>query len=138
MIWLDKNADVIVWGSEEVVIPYISKADGKQHRYFIDFYVRFRDGRKLLIEVKPFGQTQKPGPRGKKRKKTYIREVMTYTTNISKWQYATEYAKKCDMEFVIWSENELQSLGINLNPSKRFRAVAYGKRKKKNVKKTKN
>ena len=64
MKWCDLNDGVLQWGSEEVVIPYISPMDNKQHRYFVDFFiqVKTKDGviKKYLIEVKPFRFTQEP------------------------------------------------------------------------------
>ena len=45
MIYCDTTASVIEWGSEELVIPYVSPWDGRYHRYFPDFLL------KLKIEV---------------------------------------------------------------------------------------
>lgn len=60
MVYCDNTDEVLEWGSEEIIIPYISPLDGRMHRYFPDFYtkVRQRDGtiKKLLIEVKPKAQ----------------------------------------------------------------------------------
>ena len=57
MDWLDRNPDIISWASEELVIPYISPVDNRQHRYFPDFLVKMktREGKTktVLIEVKP-------------------------------------------------------------------------------------
>ena len=39
MVWCDRNINVEEWGSEEIIIPYISPVDGRVHRYFPDFYV---------------------------------------------------------------------------------------------------
>ena len=56
MVWCDKNENVLQWGSEEIVIPYISPVDRRVHRYFPDFYVKAktRDERikKYIVEVK--------------------------------------------------------------------------------------
>ena len=41
MVYCDRNEKIIEWGSEEVVIPYRSPIDGKLHRYFPDFYIKF-------------------------------------------------------------------------------------------------
>ena len=38
----DLNPDVLKWGSEETVIPYVSPLDNKIHRYFVDFYIQVR------------------------------------------------------------------------------------------------
>ena len=35
----DNNANVLKWGSENVVVPYISPLDHRTHRYFVDNYV---------------------------------------------------------------------------------------------------
>jgi len=64
MVWCDMNSDVIKWGSEETVIPYISPLDNKRHRYFVDFYiqVRTKEGilKSYLVEVKPKKYTKPP------------------------------------------------------------------------------
>ena len=59
MKWCDYTTSVKEWGSEEIIIPYISPVDGKRHRYFPDFYVKIQN-RKYLVEVKPFKQTLEP------------------------------------------------------------------------------
>ena len=33
--WADMNPSVVEWGSETVIIPYISPVDGRPHRYFV-------------------------------------------------------------------------------------------------------
>ena len=43
MIYCDTTTSVIEWGSEELVIPYVSPWDGRYHRYFPDFYVKVKD-----------------------------------------------------------------------------------------------
>ena len=60
MVKCDLDPDIIEWGSEEVIIPYISPVDGKQHRYFPDFYVKTSNGDKFLIEIKPKKYTKQP------------------------------------------------------------------------------
>ena len=37
MVYCDSNSSIKEWGSEEIVIPYISPVDGRRHRYFPDF-----------------------------------------------------------------------------------------------------
>ena len=34
MVYCDQSDNIIEWGSEEVIIPYISPLDGRMHRYF--------------------------------------------------------------------------------------------------------
>tara|TARA_R100000234_G_scaffold48613_2_gene29099 strand:+ start:1765 stop:2208 length:444 start_codon:yes stop_codon:yes gene_type:complete len=111
--WCEDNKDVVKWSSESVVIPYKCKTDGKMHRYFMDVKVRFRNGKTFLIEIKPESQTQPP-KQPKRKSKKYIKEVMTYAKNISKWEQAEKYATQRGWEFKIFTEKTLKSLGIRL------------------------
>lgn len=38
--WLDKNIEIIVWGSEIVVIIYFCNVEGKKCRYFMDIWMK--------------------------------------------------------------------------------------------------
>ena len=57
MVYCDNNPNIIEWGSEEVIIPYRSPVDRKVHRYFPDFYIKYRNSKgdvlREIIEVKP-------------------------------------------------------------------------------------
>jgi len=111
MKYCDLNENVLEWGSEEIVIPYISPIDNRVHRYFPDFYVRVRSktGRieKLIIEIKPLKQTTPP-KKQQRRTKKYITEVTTYAVNEAKWEAAREYCKDRKWEFKILTEKELK------------------------------
>ena len=111
MVWCDRNENVIEWGSEEIVIPYISPVDRRIHRYFPDFYVRARTktGRteKFVIEVKPHKQTSPP-KKQRRVTKRYLTEVKTYCVNEAKWKAAIEYCKDRRMQFKILTEHELK------------------------------
>jgi len=111
--WLDEQSFVASWCSEEVVIPYRCKTDGRVHRYFVDVKFEFVDGRVMLIEVKPKKEVSPPKNPGKKTKR-YITEVMTYAKNISKWEAATEYASDRGWIFEVWDEDMLRKLGIKI------------------------
>ena len=104
------NPNVLKWGSEEIVIPYMSPVDNRWHRYFVDFYVEAvgRDGGKrvMLLEVKPKAQTQEPQKKSR-RTKRYITEVVTYGVNQAKWKAAEEYCKDRGWEFRLITESEL-------------------------------
>lgn len=106
MKWCDITPSVSEWGSEEIIIPYISPVDGKRHRYFPDFYVRV-ENKKYLVEVKPLKQTKEP-PTQKKITKRYINEVVTWSVNKAKWAAAEEFCKDHDWEFLIITEKELK------------------------------
>jgi hypothetical protein len=111
MMWCDKNQNVLEWGSEEIVIPYISPVDNRPHRYFPDFYVRAqtKTGKteKYIIEVKPAAQTLPP-KKSKRITKRYISEVKTYAVNDAKWKAAKEYCLDRRMKFMILTEHELK------------------------------
>ena len=49
MVYCDTNPDITEWGSEEIVIPYMSPLDRKRHRYFPDFYIKTSNGDKFII-----------------------------------------------------------------------------------------
>lgn len=103
---LDKADNVEKWSSEEIVIPYISPLDMSRHRYFVDFWVKYKDGKQELIEIKPKKETVPPSPQ-KTKSKRYIKEVMTWAVNSAKWKYAEEYCKKRGYEWKILTEVEL-------------------------------
>jgi hypothetical protein len=113
MRWLDENVNVRSWNSEEVVIPYRCKTDGKLHRYFVDFYVHFTNGQEYLIEVKPDKETKEPKIPARKTR-GFIKQVMTYAKNQSKWEAATEFAQNNSMIFEVWTEKTIKSMGIKL------------------------
>ena len=110
MDWLDRNDSIISWASEELIIPYISPADNKYHRYFPDFLVKAktRDGKfkTILIEVKPKKQTLPPEPK-KRVTKQYINEVVTYGVNQAKWKAAEEFCLDRGWEFKVMTEEHL-------------------------------
>ena len=110
MVYCDTNKDVLEWGSEEVIIPYLSPWDGQVHRYFPDFYVKVKQNtgtiKKFIIEVKPKNQCVPPVESRKKTKKWY-KEAKAWGINSAKWKYATEWCDKNDMEFKILTEDHL-------------------------------
>lgn len=111
MRWLDSNPDVVEWGSEEVTIPYEHPVRGGKAKYYPDFIVKWTNGQIKLIEVKPFNQTQKPKQPSRQTQK-YIKEVMTYAVNQSKWAAAQEFCDKNKIIFEVWTEVKLKKIGI--------------------------
>ena len=110
MNWCDKNANILEWSSEEIIIPYISPVDNKIHRYFPDFYTKIKetDGkiRKYIIEVKPLKQTLPP-KKPKRQTKGYIREAYEYAKNQAKRKMAKEFCADRQWEFKVVTEREL-------------------------------
>jgi hypothetical protein len=109
-VWCDYTDTVLLWSSEEYVIPYISPLDSKTHRYFPDFYVKIRNANgkieEWIVEVKPAAQTKEPKKQSRMTKR-YINEVKTYAVNKYKWDYALEWCKDRNFKFVIFTEREL-------------------------------
>ena len=108
----DIDPNVIWWSSEETVIPYRSPVDNRIHRYYVDFTARLNKPgggtRTVLIEVKPYKQTQPPIiTEGKKKSRKYVNEVMTWGVNTAKWKAARAYCKDRGFEFMIMTEHEL-------------------------------
>ncbi len=106
MKWCDQTPSVQEWGSEEIVIPYISPVDGKRHRYYPDFYLKVNN-KKYMVEVKPARQTKEPKTQ-RKHTKRYITEVVTWSINKAKWKAATEFCKDYGWEFMLITEKELK------------------------------
>jgi hypothetical protein len=111
--WCDQNPEIVKWSSEEVVVPYVSVTDNKHHRYFPDLKIQYSNGKTILVEIKPKRQTKPPNPKRKKTRK-YIKEVYAYGMNISKWEYANQFAEARNWEFEIWTEDTLKAKGIKI------------------------
>ena len=106
MVWADTSTSVAEWGSEEIVVPYISPVDGKRHRYFPDFYIKVK-GKKYMVQVKPLYQSIEPNTQ-KRIDNKYIREVVTYSVNRAKWKAAQKFCKANGWQFQIITEKELK------------------------------
>lgn len=109
MKYLDENAVIIEWSSEEVAIPYLCPTDNRWHRYFPDFIVKAttKEGvRTMVLEVKPKKETIEPKKK-KKVTKQYITEVMTWGKNQAKWKAATEYCADRGWQFKLITEDHL-------------------------------
>lgn len=110
MRYCDSNTNIIKWSSEEIVIPYKSPIDNRFHRYFPDFYLKYKDntGKMIekVVEIKPAKQVQEPKVQKRKTKK-YVTEVVTYAKNQAKWIAAEEFCKDRKWKFQILTEKEL-------------------------------
>ena len=110
MVYCDNNSNIVEWGSEEIIIPYISPVDKKIHRYFPDFYVKLvnKQGQVVrhIIEVKPKKKLSPPKEQTRKTKK-FIREVAEYVVNQAKFKAADNYCKDRRYGFRILTEDHL-------------------------------
>lgn len=109
--WADTSSGVKHWSSEETVISYVYEVDKKFHRYFVDLKLILEDGKTLLVEIKPFKETQTPVNPGR-RTPRFLSESLTYVKNQNKWKAATKYAEARGWEFQVWTEKELTKMGI--------------------------
>lgn len=113
MVYCDTNPAILEWGSEELIIPYKSPLDSKIHRYFPDFYIKYKDKegklRKLIVEVKPKKYTVAPTKRPKRKTMKWQNEVREYLKNTAKWEAAKQWSGKRGMEFTILTEDVLGS-----------------------------
>ena len=109
--WCDRNEKVTQWGSESVVIPYISPIDGKTHRYFVDavLILNVNDTfKKYIVEIKPSTQIHPPRQTGKKKKETVLYEQIQWARNQAKWEAARNWSAKHGYEFSILTEKDLR------------------------------
>ena len=111
MKYCDTSKSIVEWGSEELVIPYLSPWDNRYHRYFPDFYVKVRTKngslKKYIIEVKPKNQCTPPERNPKRRTGVWYNKVKTWGINKAKWKSATEFCLDNNMEFKILTEDHL-------------------------------
>ena len=111
MMRCDSDPNILMWSSEELIIPYISPLDKKKHRYYPDFLMQTKqiDGSKktFVVEIKPFKETKEPVINSKRRKKTMLKEAQTYSVNQAKWKYAKAWCADRKIEFIVITEKEL-------------------------------
>jgi hypothetical protein len=111
MVYCDEKPWVLEWSSEEIVVPYKSPIDNRWHRYFVDFWIKYRKSnnevKTLLIEIKPDSQTRPPTKKDKVTRR-FLTEVQTWGINQAKWKAASEYCLDRNWEFKILTEKDLR------------------------------
>lgn len=111
MQYCDLTESVNEWRSEEFFIPYISPLDNKVHRYFPDFFVKYKDkngeNRTLVVEIKPQKDLTMPDQNPKRKTKSWAYKVKTWAINQAKWKAAKEFCADRKWEFRILTEKEL-------------------------------
>lgn len=110
MNYCDRNENIIKWSSEEINIPYISPIDNRIHRYYPDFFIKYKDAdgaiKESLIEIKPKRQVKEPKI-GKKITQKQLYEVKEYAKNQAKWKAAEEFCLDRKWQFRILTEDNL-------------------------------
>ena len=116
MVYLDNTPSVLQWSSEEITIPYVSPLDKRVHRYFPDFYMKYKNKDAViveeLIEIKPSKYCKPPDPKRKLTKtgrtsKRYLKEVNTYIINDAKWQQAVKFCEERKWGWRIITEKDI-------------------------------
>jgi hypothetical protein len=111
MNYCDLNESISEWKSEEFFIPYRSPIDNRIHRYFPDFFIKYKDKegnmRKVIIEVKPKKDLKMPEQSPKRKTKSWVYSVKAYAVNQAKWSAAREFCADRGYEFRIFTEDEL-------------------------------
>jgi len=116
LLFLLNHPSIISLNMEECVIQYFSPVDNRYHRYFMDFWVKLKTKsgveKQVIIEVKPWVQTQIPkmtytktGKESAKRKASYNKQLNTYMVNLAKWKAAKEFALLNRIEFMILTDD---------------------------------
>lgn len=110
MVWCDHNENIMKWSSEEIWIPYLSPLDRRVHKYFPDFYIKYKtkEGvvKESLIEVKPKRQVEGPKPQ-KRMTQKQMYELKEYAKNQAKWAAAKEFCADRKWQFQILTEDNL-------------------------------
>lgn len=110
MVYCDSNENIIKWSSEEIWIPYVSPIDNRVHKYFPDFYIKYKDTsqkiKESLIEIKPKRQVNSPEPK-KRITQKQIYEIKEYAKNQAKWKAAEEFCLDRRWQFRILTEDNL-------------------------------
>lgn len=105
MKFLDGNTSVLEWSSEPIAIPYMKPTDKKVHRYYPDFWVKYRKKGGQVVEelweVKPDNQTR---PTRRRKARQRLIEQVQYAVNMAKWGAAKKYCDKYGMTFRIVTE----------------------------------
>lgn len=104
MKFFDSRPDVLRWGSEEIVIPYLSPLDNKVHRYFPDFFIEYLDKngelKKEIIEVKPLHESEEKHAKSDRSKEALM-------VNEAKWKSASMYCEQRGMLFRVLTEKSI-------------------------------
>lgn len=110
MYYCDINENIMKWASEEIWIPYLSPIDRRVHKYYPDFYIKYKDSsgniKESLIEVKPKRQVEGPKPKKRVTQKQMY-EIKEFAKNQAKWKAAKEFCEDRRWQFQILTEDNL-------------------------------
>lgn len=116
MKFFDSRSDVIRWGSEEIIIPYLSPADNRVHRYFPDFFIEYKDKDgntiKEIVEVKPLHESEEKFAKSERSKEALA-------VNTAKWKAASLFCAAQGMIFRVLTEKSIFHQGVKKERKKR-------------------
>jgi len=107
MFKMEANSLVERWTSEDLIIPYTikEKKNGKfvlvRHNYHTDFSVVMRDGKTIIVEIKPLNQSP--------LNESQIHLNPVIYKNACKWRAAIEYCKANGYIFKVINETHLKT-----------------------------
>ena len=94
MCYLDSHPEVQTWTYEKMIIEYVSnKSTGRTRKYYPDFYVEYKSGEKVIVEIK------------QKRK-------LAQLSTRKKIMAAEQWCRFNSVTFKIITEIELKELGL--------------------------
>lgn len=103
--FLDNNPNILEWSSEPFGIPYVKPTDGRVHKYYPDYWVKYRNKRgqiiQEIVEVKPDHQTRQTRKRSRKQR---LYEELSFAINTAKWRAAQQFCNKYGMTFRLVTE----------------------------------
>lgn len=114
--YCDDSPSILKWSSEPYGIKYTSPLDGKDHKYYIDFYMRMKDADDndkewdFLVEVKPKESLKKPiyeGAHTVGKLKNFNYAAKAWLVNSAKFNAAKRHAESVGYRFVIVTEDFL-------------------------------
>lgn len=90
--FLDYDPNVIAYAYEALAIPYVSNLkSGKVRRYYPDFFVKYKNGVKLVIEVKRESH-------------------LTNATVIKKAEAAKKWCEQYGYQYQFWTNKDIEKL----------------------------
>lgn len=99
--YCENSPSIVKWASEPIKIPYYSRLAKKEQNYYPDYIIENKDGKKCIVEVKPYNQVVKPSSLDSQwLKESWIR-------NNDKWMAAKKFAEDRGMKFIIVTEKFL-------------------------------
>ena len=125
MKFFDSRPEFIHWNSEAVVIPYLSPADNKVHRYFPDFFIEYVDKngstQKEIVEVKPLHESDEAFAKHDRAKESLA-------VNNAKWKSAAIYCQSRGLRFRVITELSIfyQGAAKAKKTLKKAEKIAYG------------